>query len=123
MGLDAGGEHLQLKGLGQVVVGPQSKAGDDILGGILGAQKEDGTLYAVPDAAADLKAVHALHHDIQQDELEALPLQNGEGLLARGGGGDGETLVAQHVGDQEADGGVVVHHKYFSAHLSHFLSL
>ena len=63
----------------------------------------------VLERVADLEAVHARHHDVEEHEVgPGLLLGHAEALDAVAGGGHGEALGLEGDLEQAADGGVVV---------------
>src|SRR6185436_3315255 len=86
-GADAGHHLLDAEGLDDEVVAAQLQADHpiDLLG--LGADEDDGDVgIAGADGAADVVAVRARHHDVEEHEVGRLGLVQAHRLLAVGGG-------------------------------------
>ncbi len=99
----------RLEGLAQVVVGPQLEPHDpvDHLG--TRGEHEDGDLHAaLAQVAADVEAVLARQHDIQEDEVERLFHRPGDGGVAVGGRLDPVALGHQSVGEGEDEARLVL---------------
>ena len=116
MGLHPGGQLLQGKGLGQIVVRPQVQPLHDILYRILGAEEQNGAVHPSPDLPAHLQPAEALHHNVQQDQVEAPLLHTPERFLPGADGRHLQPLLLQHVGDQQKNGYVVVYQKNLLMH-------
>jgi len=110
-GVDAGDEDLAGKRLGDVVVGAELEAEDDVglLG--LGGQHDDrglGAFLGGADTAADFEAVEPREHQIEKDEARVLLEDLVEARFAVGGHDDAfEAGGAEGDGEDFADGIVV----------------
>jgi len=70
-GLDPQHQLGHREGLGDIVVGSQGQAADDVLVRGLGGEHDDGLLrVALADSVADLEAVDPGQHDVEQDQVE-----------------------------------------------------
>ena len=111
LGAQAGHQHAEAEGLGDVVVGAGVEALDRV--GLLAerGQHDDRRLEALAaQAAADLAAVDVRQADVEQDGGERLLRRHRERLLARAGLVDREALVLAELGGQlAAQRRVVVH--------------
>ena len=70
-GPDPGLQLQDVKGLGDIVVGPALKAHDLVRVLPLGRQHDDGDVGELPDAHTGLEAVDLGHHQVQKDQVEA----------------------------------------------------
>jgi len=61
-----------------------------------------------PDAPADLEAVRPRQHDVEQHHVEAAVPERGEAALPVGGDGHVDLVLAEVLGDQGPETGVVV---------------
>ena len=115
VGVDPGDDLFRLERLGDVVHRAQLQALDLVLGVGEGGEVDDGDVAQGGvglQAAADLKAVHVRHHDVQED-------QGGPGLLGDGQGAGAvfghQQLIApavQGLMQHLQVGDVVVHQQY-----------
>ena len=94
-GPDAGDELGDLERLLDVVVGARLEADHDIDRVGAGGEHDDRDRRRPADRAADLEAVHARQHDVEQDEVERLGGEPLEAFAPVGRGRDGEARVAQ----------------------------
>ena len=101
---DAGGE-----GLDDVIIRTNVQPQDAVRIFISGGDHQDGHLRDAADAAADLKAVDAGQHDIQQDQRGRGGVKQGQRLLAGGGGQVRPALRADVLGENFQNLFVVVH--------------
>ena len=112
---DAGDEFGGVEGLEDVVHGAGLEAGDHVGAFDFGGEEKDGDVGGGGvglEAAADFQAVHARHHDVEQDEFGGRGRNGIEGPVAVGG----ESEVAIDVeGESFADDleifGGIVHHE------------
>jgi hypothetical protein len=84
-GLDPGRQHPGAEGLGDVVLGADFKAGDDVRVFTLGGQHDDrhGLGLGVGlQGLRHLQAVQPGQHEVQHDQVECLALQLLQGILA-----------------------------------------
>ena len=104
------GDHLfQAERLGDVVVAAERQAGDLVLQGVAGGEEQRGRVDAVgAQPAQHAEAVHAGHHDVEDDRVGP----HFTGLVERGGavggGVDLEALELQAHREQLDDVGLVV---------------
>ena len=93
--LDAAAELAHRERLGDVVVGAELEAEDlvDLLR--LGGQHDDRHRAARPQAPADLEAVDARHHHVEDDEVEGVLGEALERLLAVDGRDDLVAVLPQ----------------------------
>ena len=80
-----------MKGLGQVVVGPQLQTHDLVGHLVSGRQHDDRDLALLPDLAADREAVHVRQHDVEHDQVGLGLAEPGQRL---GAVADGLDLIA-----------------------------
>ena len=110
LGADAGEQHRQLEGLGDIVVGAGVEAVDLVAVGGVAGQHQDRALDALlAQQPAELAAVHVGQADVEDDEVVVLLAGAGEAAVAVAGLEDVE-LLGQHqlVGQRLAQVGVVV---------------
>ena len=99
-GADAGNHLIQREGLGHVVVAAGTQAGDLVFGGVLRGEEEDGDgASELAQAAGHLEAVHAGHHDVEDNQIGRLGVGLLEGVAAVTGGDDLKTGEAQGSGE------------------------
>src|SRR3954453_6760005 len=104
---DAGDELWHLERLLDVIVGAGFEPDDDVDGVGAGRQHHDRNGRGPADLAADLEAVDAREHDVEEHEVGGFRSESGEGFGPVAGGRDGEPGVAQADGRDLADRGVV----------------
>ena len=77
------GRHLhRVEGLGDVVVRPHVQPQDLIRVLALGGQQDHRHIAHLPELRKGGDAVHLRHHDVQQHQVDVLPVQDVQGLLA-----------------------------------------
>ena len=100
-GTDAGDHLVEGEGLGDVVVTTGTQTGHLVFGGVLCGQEQHGGGGAVfAQAAGHLEAVHAGHHDVQDDEVGIFGVCLFEGFAAVAGGNYFKTGETQGGGEQ-----------------------
>jgi hypothetical protein len=83
-GTDAREQLGKSEGLHEVIVGAGIEALNAILDGVLGREDEDGGLDPpLAKRSQDLEAVATRQHEIQEDEVERILVDEKEGFLAR----------------------------------------
>ena len=110
--LDPGQQLHDLKGLHDVILGPQLEPLHPVHHVRLGREEDDGDAQRA-DEGQKVISVELGQHDIQQHQIEGVALQQIGGLLAVIGAGHVVALSGQIHADQVGDGGLVVHHKDF----------
>src|SRR5665811_1610086 len=118
-GTHAGDELLRLERLGDVVVGTRLQAEDDVDGVALGGQHDDRHPRLAPDQSADLGAVLAREHEVQQDEIGLTTSERLERVVAVCAEEGFETLRAQDDADHLGQRDVVVDHQDSTLHGAH----
>ena len=84
-GVDARDELALVKGLGEVIVRPCLEPGYDVVQLVLGGQHEDRELVqavGLAETAADFKARHARHHDVEHQQVGRILGDTLDGVLA-----------------------------------------
>jgi hypothetical protein len=107
-GADAGAELTGTERLGHVIVGAEIEAHDFF--GLLsfrGQHEDRGADLVAPQVAADLEAVLARQHDVEQDEVPAGLTSAAAGGVAVGCDFDVVSFVAQVQFEPERDVGLV----------------
>ena len=86
LGADPGLQLHGIEGLGDVIVRPHVEA--QHLVGILALGGEQGhrDVGEFPELGQGADPVHHRHHDVQQHQMDVLPVQDCQGLPAVGGG-------------------------------------
>ena len=80
------GSHLhRVEGLGDVVVRPHVEAQDLIRVLALGSQQDHRHVTHLPELCQSGNPVHLRHHNVQQHQMDVLPLQGIQSLLTRVG--------------------------------------
>ena len=111
-GAAAGHQFADAEGFDQVVIGPQLEPEHTIGFGVPGADHQhEGPLRQFDQFAAEIKAVDAREHHIENDQLKRLFLQSIPGALAVGRGRDAEAFELQRLADRLTDGVVVFDHQ------------
>ena len=106
--LDAGHDLLGVEGLDDVVIRPQLEAEDFVEGLAFGGDHDDRAVGGFADLAADGPAVHAGHHDVEQDHIGLFAGEEGEGLIAVLGEDDAVALLDEVEAQQLADVFVII---------------
>ena len=73
---------------GQIIVGPTAESRHQVADLVLGGQENDRQCLSTETSAqpaADLVTRDLRHHDVEQDEIEALVLHKSQGRLTTGG--------------------------------------
>ena len=111
------GEQLCVgEGLHQVVVGPGVEARDAVRDAVARGQHQDRRPDAVvAQAPADLEAVDARQHQVEDDRVVLGRARHPEGVLALGGDVRGHPLLPQALADQAGHLGLVLDDQH--AHL------
>ena len=112
--LDPGDQLARREGLSDVVVGAHLQAMHAVVFRSASCQEDDGydaQRGVLAQPAAEVKAIAARHHDIQQKQRRRLPLGIGKNLTDRQIGANGKTGALQVVLDQPGDIRVVFQHK------------
>ena len=110
-GVDARQELADAEGLGEVVVSAQLEAHDLVEFGVPCREEEDGDVGAAADAAADLVAVDAGEHDVQDHEVVLGGLGHGDGLVAAVRDVDLVALLQEVEADDVCDAFLIVNHE------------
>lgn len=114
-GADPCNELRRRKGLAEIVVAPGYQGRHLFRLPGHGGEKQNGGIAALPDEAAGVEAVQALHHDIQNDQLHSAvqPLQR---LFAASGHRRVVALALQQQLDDLGDVSVVIDDQNFPCH-------
>jgi hypothetical protein len=105
----AGDELALAERLGHVVVGADAEADEQVGLGVQRGEHEHRDGPVALDAAADLVAVDAGQHDVEDDEVGRHPRAQLDAAQAVVGDLDGEVLRAQAGGQRIGDRGLVLH--------------
>src|SRR5918992_2904515 len=106
-GADSRHQLGHLERLGDVVVGPELQARDDVDGLRLGREHHDRNLALAADFATDLEAVERRQHDVQDDGVEVTALDRRQRLTPIGLGRDSEAGALEAQTSQLTDGWIV----------------
>jgi hypothetical protein len=115
-GPDARDELLGLERLDHVVVRAGLQAHDDVDGVGLGGEHDDRDAGLGADRAADVDAVGAGQHQVEQHEVRLVLAEHGERLVAVGAQGRLVALAAQDDAEHLGQGGVVVDDQHAALH-------
>src|SRR4029079_16270982 len=96
---DAGDQLLGLERLGDVVVGPGLEAADHVDGVAAGRQHHDGDAGLGPDLPADVDAVLAGQHQVEQDHVGPEGPERAHRLVTAGDDLADADLAEQHTGE------------------------
>ena len=110
-GLDARDKLLRLEGLNDVIVRAELEAEHAVERFALGGKHDDGKIARAADFAADLPAVHAGQHDIQQHQMRRVLAEHIDSRIAAIGGFDLVAFFFQIKPHQLHDIRIVVHQK------------
>jgi hypothetical protein len=99
------------EGLHDVVVGARFEALHDVGGVGAGGQHDDRHTRLGAHAGADLDAVHAGEHEVEEDEIGPFAAPRIDRLRAVCTEHGVESLGAQHDADHLGEGGVIVDHQ------------
>lgn len=108
-------DDLGTGGLDDVVVGAGLQADDDVEVVTAGGQHDDRQLAALADPAADLHAVDAGQHEVEQQQIRPELRERVETGLPRGSGAHLVPAAPEPELDAFADGGVV----FYQEHAGH----
>src|SRR5271165_799851 len=109
-GFDAGDQLARAEGLGDVVVGTEFEAEDAVGFATFRGEKNyrhRGEGGSLANGAADLEAVFAGDHDIEQEKRGALPFGVGEHVGSGGIDAHGEALVLKMMANEAGNVGIV----------------
>ena len=109
-GLDAGDEFTRTEGFGNVIVGAEFKAENAVGFAALRGQenyRHRGQSGSLADRAADLQAVFAGNHNVEDEERGALPFGIGKDVRAGGIHAHSEAFVFEVMADQSGNVGIV----------------
>lgn len=119
---DAGDQLAHAEGLGEVVVAADFQADDLVQLGVAGGKEQHGGRGLRAQAAAQLVAVHARQHDIQDKQIIVVGACQREGVLAVVDDVGLVALLFQRVADEFGDGRLVVNDKDAARCLYHGLA-
>ena len=97
-GTDAGDELLRLEWLGDVIIRAGFKAEHHINRIGLGGQHNDGHGGFAADGTANIYAIHARKHEVQQDEVRLVLLKGRNSVIAVHDRNGLESLGLEHNG-------------------------
>ena len=98
-GADAGDQLARRVRLGDVVVGAELEPDHLVDLVVLGADHDHRHVGGLPDLAADLGARDAGQHQVEQHDVGAGAVELRQRIMAGGGDGHLEPLLAEHVGE------------------------
>ena len=108
-GPDAGGELLGLERLGDVVVGARLEPGHDVVAVGPGRHHDDRHVALAPQPPAQLEAVHAGQHDVDEHDVRRARRRASRAASSRAADiGDGIALVLEREPEGGADALVVL---------------
>lgn len=108
--LDAGEQFARREGFGDIVVGAHFQPDDAVHLVRAGGQHDDGRRLVSADTqlAAQDEAVVARHHQIEDDQIDCICLEEGPHLPPVGNGGHPQTVLLQVSGHKLADFPIVI---------------
>ncbi len=115
-GADTGDELLRLEGLGDVVIRAGLKAQHDVDGVRLRGKHDDRHRRGAADGAADIHAVHAGEHKVEQNEVRLVVLKGRYGLRAVGHGNGLKPLRFQDDSEHFRDCRIIVNDQNLRGH-------
>ena len=107
-GADASQQLGELEGLDEVVVGAELEALDAIAGLVAGAEDDDPARAIAGQRAAELPAVDARHHQVENDEMRLELVDDAKRDVPVGSGAHVEALMAQSERDEVGDALLVI---------------
>ena len=110
-GPDAQQQFPRFERLRQVIVRACFQARDAVGRGTLRRQKQDGHGAGLANLAREVQAIHAGHHDVQDDEVNRQVFQLGNGIAGIARGNDRVAMLAEITPQKVAQAIVVVHHQ------------
>jgi hypothetical protein len=106
----ASDEVIQAKGFREHPIDPGLGDHDGFQEGCMAGDQDDGdTGVRLPECGCQLKSAHAWHEEIQEDHVEWIPMEDGQGRRAIGRDSDREARLFQQVGHDGSDRGFIVH--------------
>jgi hypothetical protein len=106
---DAGAEGGDLDGLGEIVAGAAADGFDGGFGGVVAGEEEDvGGGGVLEDLFGEFEAGAAGEHEIEDDDLRALGVDELHGGVGVGGGEDADGEGAEGVREELKREGIVV---------------
>ena len=114
VGVHPGDDLFGLKGLGDIVHRPQLEPFDLVFGLPERRQENNGDIMVRGvglEAPADLEAIDARHHDVEQDEIGEGFSRDRQGALTVFGHQQAVAAPGEGLGKHLQVGGVVVHHQ------------
>ena len=118
-GPDASRQLLRGERLGEVVVGARLEPGDDVVGVVAGGDHHDRHVAVTAQRAAQLEAVDARQHDVDQHHVGQRAVEQVDRVLAAAGLVDGPALVLERQLHRRADALVVFDGQDAGSHGSH----
>ena len=120
LGVDPGPEHGQREGLGDIIVRAGFQPRDDVHFHIVGGEQNHRHVPAPAKLRKQLQPAAVREIDIQNQQIERLPVQRAARLLQRGAEGDLHLLPLQRQLNPAAQGGVILQQEDFW-HRKHLL--
>ena len=110
--LDAGDQLIAVKGLGHVVIGPETESAQLAFGIVRAGQDQDRRVDPRhADLAQHLHPVHVRQIQIQQDQIIVVELGQIDALFAHVGAIDVVTGMGQHHFNAARRGRIILHKK------------
>jgi hypothetical protein len=111
-GADAGEQHVEGEGFGEVIVGSEIEGGNQVTVGIASGEHEDGSLVGTgTETAGDGEAIHEGKHDIEHNGVEGVSKSETEGGFAIARESDVVTLFGEALLEKVGHSGIVFGYK------------
>ena len=103
---------IRIERFDDVIVGATIEAGDLVDGLVAGSQHENGNGAFAADRAADLEAIGAGHHDVEDEQIDGFSADDVEGGVATIRGGDAVAIDFQHPAHHAQHAWIVIDDKH-----------
>jgi hypothetical protein len=108
-GLDPRQEHVQIKGLGHIVVGPQLQPQHFVQLTASRGHKDHGHTHLRPKVPQGIQAIHSRESDVQQHQVRPVARRNSQRVFGSSGAADAVASLFQVEGQAAPQQRVVIY--------------